>query len=232
MRTSVSWSDIPHNSEERHHVRDRGSQKLLQEQGVDLTEIQRRRSRKSATHGAEGWRDDPMQPRSQTSTRRRSAQAQTEDLEAKLAIRYERAHDTHSITHQLPKQALHYGTSRGRRRYGREGGSPDILRHKHDSRLNHGAGGTAGRPLCRRMPFSIQHLSRAAVAKRRRNEVLQKRDERHYAQLSRTAAERRRTLEVKARLLPTPSEEDLFFEFTHASSCQTFTVARRLTGRT
>ena len=208
LRTPVSWSQIP--TDLKNATVAIEDQRFYKNNGVDLTGIFRA-AVKDITHGKalQGGSTITMQLVRNLYLGGDQHTLKQKIIEAKLAIEYEKRHDKHSIlTSYL--NSVPYGTLGGQTAIGVQAASR-IFFDKPASQLNLAQSALlAGLPQA---PSQYNPFRDAAVAKRRRNEVLQKMDELHYVSSSQAAAAEAAPLEVKRGYFYSERKEDFFFEY-------------------
>jgi penicillin-binding protein 1A len=208
LRTPVTWSQIPANLKNATVAIE--DQRFYKNNGVDLTGIFRA-AVKDITHGKalQGGSTITMQLVRNVYLGGDQHTLKQKIVEAKLAIEYEKRHDKHSIlTSYL--NSVPYGTLGGQTALGVQAASR-VFFDKPASQLNlQQSALLAGLPQA---PSQYNPFRDAAVAKRRRNEVLAKMAELHYVSSSQAAAAESAPLEVKRGYFYSRRKEDFFFEY-------------------
>jgi penicillin-binding protein 1A len=217
LRSPVGWGEIP--TDLKNATVAIEDQRFYKNNGVDLTGIFRA-AVKDITHGAalQGGSTITMQLVRNVYLGGDQHTIRQKIIEAKLAIEYEKRHDKHSIlTSYL--NSVPYGTLGGQTAIGVQAASR-IFFDKPVSQLNlQQSALLAGLPQA---PSQYNPFRDAAVAKRRRNEVLVKMGELHYITPAQASAAESAPLEVKRGYFYSQRKENFFFEYVRQKLIQRY----------
>jgi penicillin-binding protein 1A len=210
LRTPVSWEQIPDQLKNATVAIE--DQRFYKNNGIDLTGIFRA-AVKDVTHGKalQGGSTITMQLVRNAFLGGDRHTIKQKIIEAKLAIEYEKRHSKHAIlTSYL--NSVPYGTVGGQTAIGVQAASRTFF-DKPVSQLNlQQSALLAGLPQA---PSQYNPFRDAAVAKKRRNEVLAKMAQLHYISEAQASAAESAPLEVKRGYFYSQRKEDFFFEYVH-----------------